>query len=38
MRKLRAFGFRLLGLFRGRLSDDDFAASVRNERTLRCWC
>jgi hypothetical protein len=28
MRKLRAFCFRVLGLFRGRRADDDFAAEL----------
>jgi len=34
MRKLRAFCFRLLGLFRGRRADDDFAAELESHITL----
>jgi predicted permease len=34
MRKLRAFCFRLLGLFRGRRADDDFAAELESHISL----
>jgi hypothetical protein len=34
MGKLRAFGLRLLGLFRGRGSDDDFTAELEAHVTL----
>jgi hypothetical protein len=34
MRKLRAFCFRLLGFFRGRRADDDFAAELESHVAL----
>ena len=34
MGKLRAFGLRLLGLFRGRSADDDFTAELEAHVTL----
>ena len=34
MRTLRAFGFRLLGLFRARRPEDDFAAELESHVAL----